>query len=178
MWRCLAAIVMSAHVWRRRRSRFLVRGPRSRRRNRRSRPRRHRPAARVSAGDVSHRRLRRAHAATSERRLRHQRGSRFSNLSGSSVPRLLRCGAWPALLHLRCDGSVCRRRDVLPHATGRTWLARLQRTTDPHVRGRALPRRDDGVSTWCHREGLDVGRIAGISESRRRRVSPSASPRS
>ena len=40
---------------------------------------------------------------------------RFSNLSGRSVPGVVRCGPRPAVLHLRCQCSVCRRRDLLPH---------------------------------------------------------------
>src|SRR6185436_15353721 len=40
---------------------------------------------------------------------------RFSNLSGSPVPGVVRCGPRPAVLHLWCQCSVCGRRDLLPH---------------------------------------------------------------
>ena len=46
----------------------------------------------------------------------HDRGV-LSDLPGGSVPGVVRRRARSAVLHLRSHGSVCRRGDVLPHAT-------------------------------------------------------------
>ncbi len=41
----------------------------------------------------------------------------LSDLPGGSIPGVVRRGARSAVLHLRSHGTVCRRGDVLPHAT-------------------------------------------------------------
>ena len=46
----------------------------------------------------------------------HNRGV-LSDLPGGSVPGVVRRRARSAVLHLRSRGAVCRRGDVLPHAT-------------------------------------------------------------
>ena len=156
----VAVFDFCAPCWRRRRSHFHVRVTRRLRRNRHtaSPPT---PAAHVSAtGQAPATPPRATTATTGGDRSTSNRG-RVSNLPGGSVPRVVRCGARPAVLHLRRHGSVCRRGDVLPHAARRTRLARLQGATDPHVRGRTLPRRDDGVSARRHGKRLDLGRVAG-----------------
>ena len=62
------------------------------------------------------------------------------------------------------DDAIRGRRELLPHAARRERQPRVQGAADAHVRGRPLPRRDDGVPAGCDGEGLDVGRIAGLSE--------------
>ena len=92
-------------------------------------------------------------------------------LSGVSVgadDRVVRRGQRTALLRLRYDVALQRRRDLLPNAAGRKRNTRFPGAADAHVRDRAIQGRDHGLSARCDGEGLDLGRIAGISQSEAR----------
>lgn len=101
----------------------------------------------------------------------------LSDLPCRAVPRVVRRRTRSALLHLRRNCAVCRRRDVLPDAARRKRIARLQRSADAHVRGGPISRRVDGVPAGGNGEGLDMGRVAGLREPEAERSAAAISHR-
>ncbi len=89
----------------------------------------------------------------------------FPAVSRRSVPRLVRRGPRTTLLPVWRVRSLCGGGSLLPYPARRTGRRRVQGAADTCVRSRPLPRRDDGVSAWSDGEGLDMGRLAGLSES-------------
>ena len=99
-----------------------------------------------------------------------RRQPRRAALSRGAVPRIVRRGPRPAVLPLWHDRVV--RGDLVTFY--RTTLkqqrrAGLRRARDPRVRGRPVPRRDDGVSAERDDQGLPVGDVGGLPEPQTRR---------